>query len=439
MRLAQAVVFTVVVVLAAAVASASSAITSFNNYSLVLLKDYDDAKCLDGSPGAFYFRPSPVPDTRKFIIFFQGGGWCYTPEDCLKRSKTRLGSSKSYEPTLGADGLSGGVLSPNCTENPDFCDFNVMHFMYCDGSSYSGARQSTLTVGNTSLWFRGAMIRKAMLDYSAKHLNLTAATDVLLSGGSAGGLATFLHMDSIGDYLRSAAPGLTRYGALPLSGFFLAHANTEYQPGYVEHIRGIFDMSEAELGGGLDSRCLARYGGNESWRCMFAEFNFAISTTPTMVLNSKVDAWQIPCILTVTDPGVCFGTRGYEECRKDRNAFPNKCLDEITQRPVLSYAQDFDNRRSEVAGFWAPQSGFFIDSCFLHVEAQDTALWLNIEVGGMSMMTATSVWWALLANNSTVTSGITAGTTPPRISDCNWHAEAPFECNPTCPARRRSP
>jgi hypothetical protein len=38
----------------------------------------------------------------------QGGGWCTSPEDCLRRSMTPLGSSKSY--TTDMDGILGGTI-----------------------------------------------------------------------------------------------------------------------------------------------------------------------------------------------------------------------------------------------------------------------------------------------------------------------------------------
>ena len=54
------------------------------------------AACLDGSPPAYYVREASSPeDRKKFVIYFQGGGWCYTLEECMERSKTPIGSSKT--------------------------------------------------------------------------------------------------------------------------------------------------------------------------------------------------------------------------------------------------------------------------------------------------------------------------------------------------------
>ena len=56
------------------------------------------ARCLDGSPGAFYLRRG---NPRKWLIYLEGGGWCYDEDDCFERSSTKLGSSKDWQPVAG--------------------------------------------------------------------------------------------------------------------------------------------------------------------------------------------------------------------------------------------------------------------------------------------------------------------------------------------------
>ena len=50
---------------------------------------------MDGSPGSFYFHEATgdVENDTKWLIFIEGGGWCYDDLDCVQRSKTMLGSS----------------------------------------------------------------------------------------------------------------------------------------------------------------------------------------------------------------------------------------------------------------------------------------------------------------------------------------------------------
>ena len=59
-----------------------------------------NAVCLDGSPGAFYFRPGSGSGANKWYIHHQGGGWCESLDDCRGRSFSNLGSSKKYGKTM---------------------------------------------------------------------------------------------------------------------------------------------------------------------------------------------------------------------------------------------------------------------------------------------------------------------------------------------------
>ena len=49
----------------------------------------------------------------------------------------------------------GGIMSADCTANPDYCNFNRVHMAYCDGNSFSGNRDEAVTVKGDKLYFRG--------------------------------------------------------------------------------------------------------------------------------------------------------------------------------------------------------------------------------------------------------------------------------------------
>ena len=52
-----------------------------------------DAKCIDGSPAAFYLRPGAGGGASKWVVFHEGGLWCISLSDCRARANTTLGSS----------------------------------------------------------------------------------------------------------------------------------------------------------------------------------------------------------------------------------------------------------------------------------------------------------------------------------------------------------
>ena len=82
-----------------------------------------------------------------------------------------------------------GILSKNCTENPDFCNYNHVFIGYCDGSSFSGRRDGA----HDGLMYRGRPNLDAVLD-SLISKGLGNAKNVVFTGGSAGGLTTYLQV-----------------------------------------------------------------------------------------------------------------------------------------------------------------------------------------------------------------------------------------------------
>ena len=168
----------------------------------------DGAVCLDGTDAGFYFVSAADPSkSTSWQLYFEGGGWCYDEEDCYDRSFTGLGSSTSWPSNMTA----GGIMSGNCTINPDFCNFNRVVMKYCDGDSFASERSDAVAVNGKPLYFRGQRILKAVLSTLHAKYNLGEATEVLLTGCSAGGLAAFLHADAVHAAVKSIAPHLHRF------------------------------------------------------------------------------------------------------------------------------------------------------------------------------------------------------------------------------------
>ncbi len=139
------------------------ALASAGNNTLVRyeLSASTGARCLDGSPAVYYFAPGEAASATKWIVSFEGGGWCYNEVDCYYRSLGRRGSSTSYPPT---DEPLAAVLSGSCDVNREFCDYNRIWVPSCDGNSFSGNREDPVIVRGTPLYFRGHRILRAVLD-----------------------------------------------------------------------------------------------------------------------------------------------------------------------------------------------------------------------------------------------------------------------------------
>ena len=226
--------------------------------------------CLDGSPYGFY--PVNVGQTAstKWTLSIEGGGWCYDEDACLARSKMALGTSTVWEKTAGCgcmnikDDVLPGDVSPMDTE----C--NCVYMPYGDGASFSGYRAKPWPVPNTNetLTFRGIKNFDATVEWALDH-GMRSASEIVLTGGSAGGLSTFLHMDRLRAVMARVNPRTVVRGA-PVVGFFLDHGNFAPESGlvpntpnwevhanYTAKMKWIYAMQNLTFGadGGLMAAC----------------------------------------------------------------------------------------------------------------------------------------------------------------------------------------
>ena len=155
-----------------------------------------------------------------------------------------------------------------------------------------------MAANGAKVWYRGRRNLDAMLGYLRDEHSLGAATEVLLGGGSAGGLSAYIHAD----YIRSGfGPGV-KFKAAPVSGFFLDHGTASGAELYPAQMRGVYAMMNSS--GGVNRRCRAAMAPDD-WRCIFAQNAYAHTATAIFPLNSAVDAYQMGAILQV--PGSCAG------------------------------------------------------------------------------------------------------------------------------------
>ena len=164
------------------------------------------AKCLDGSPPLYFLKRGFGDGANKWYVHHEGGGWCIGEEGCGLRGKgagesqvlveggpkvyTLLGSTEMLVDSMILDQAGGGAgyFSSDPEVNPSMYNWNHVLMKYCDGASFSGNRDKPLTTKNgTTIWFRGKAVLEAIQDdLLAKH-GLATATDLVVSGCSAGG------------------------------------------------------------------------------------------------------------------------------------------------------------------------------------------------------------------------------------------------------------
>ncbi|KAF6137766.1 hypothetical protein GIB67_040474 [Kingdonia uniflora] len=291
--------------------SSSSRIKESESNSLIRINDDDDdlvdltllknaqqkgAVCLDGSSPGYHFQRGFDSGSHNWLLHIEGGGWCNTIESCSARKLTALGSSNYMDRQVRFT----GILSRKASENPDFFNWNKVKIRYCDGASLAGNPANELKVASTDspkLFFRGQLIWEAIMDEFVA-LGLANAKQALLSGCSAGGLATLIHCDSFKEIL----PKESKVKCLSDAGFFLDEkdisGNNTMRSFYrdVVYLQVSFRLSSLMVLSKVCARIVS-LGWNRLRQCVFPHEIIKNIKTPVFFVNSAYDFWQIQNVL----------------------------------------------------------------------------------------------------------------------------------------------
>ncbi|KAM7276355.1 hypothetical protein ACFE04_018221 [Oxalis oulophora] len=322
--------------------------------TLIQGADSTGAVCLDGTLPGYHFHPGFGSGANSWLLHLEGGGWCHNVRDCVFRKTTRRGSSLYMEKML----VFSGILSDKPQENPDFYNWNRVKLRYCDGASFAGEGQNEAG----QLIFRGQRIWAAgiqeLMDKGMKN-----ADQALLSGCSAGGLASILHCDQFGAFF----PSTTRVKCLSDAGFFLdatdvagGHTLREFYEGVVT-LQGVQKNLPTTCTSEMDPTSVI----SSFSECFFPQNLVANIKTPMFLLNAAYDVWQIHQSLMASsaDP------KGFWRACRD-----NKQNCNSTQ---IQYLQDFRNQMLDALEKFSMsnKNGLFINSCFAHCQSERQDTW----------------------------------------------------------------
>ena len=324
-----------------------------------------DAVCIDGSPATYYI--SQGTNKNAFLFHLQGGGWCQTLGECAERAKGALGSSRGYAPQIdlrmidrpptAATGHDQFDRDPAI--NPLFHDWTYIYMPYCDGQSFAGNNVSS----NPTLYFRGQSIRLAAVENLKATARLGAATDVVITGCSAGGTAAYLHTDWFAAQLPDA-----KTSGMPDSGWFLnGNYARDGKADYGSRMQNLFTM--ANVSASLPPACVAKLG----YRCLFANYLMPFVRTPTFAVNSRFDASMAPGMYE-------GGSEAYtcEEYMKDIN----KC----NASKMNAFGGLIENQMQSLL---KPPHGAFLHSCYRHCGGTTDQL----SIGSLTALQAFKVWY----------------------------------------------
>ncbi|XP_021898967.1 pectin acetylesterase 12-like isoform X1 [Carica papaya] len=304
------------------------------------------AVCLDGTLPGYHLHRGHGSGANSWLVHLEGGGWCNSIRTCVYRKKTRRGSSTYMEKQLAFT----GILSDKAEENPDFFNWNRVKLRYCDGASFTGDSENKAA----QLQFRGQRIWLAAIeDLMAKGMRY--AKQALLSGCSAGGLASIVHCDEFRDMF----PRTTKVKCLSDAGLFLDTIDVSGGHTIRNLYNGVVSLQGAKKS--LPSFCTRHL---DPASCFFPQNLIGQMKTPLFILNAAYDSWQIQSSLA---PPSADPSGYWHDCRLNHA----KCT-----AAQINFLQGFRNQMlNAIKGFsMSRQNGLFINSCFAHcqTERQDT-------------------------------------------------------------------
>lgn len=306
----------------------------------------------------------------------------------------------------------------------------------CSGASFTGFRRDgrdasgwpvpghTQPVPNgTMLWFRGAANVADTIAALKRDHGMAAVDELIVTGSSAGGLATILNVDRIAELT-----GAARVVGLSDAGFFKYEANHTVS-GYSGSANFSADMQYlygmVNASGALSPLCTAAQlttapnpGGDEhppagEWNCIVAATAIEFVQAPVFVLQSKFDHFQLGAIAVVP----CMVTQSYVPPWNNAS----KCSP-ADVAAIKAYGADLLAELDKVVAEATANSsrrGVYLSACIIH--GQSGLAWESTLVDGATPQQAWRSWYP--------NAGESASTAAPARGSGVWVEHCDLPCN----------
>jgi len=349
-----------------------------------------NARCLDGSPPLYYHSPATSEAAKdKWEIHMEGGAWCSDALSCTNWWGFR---STDVDPDVEPADWQAvtGYLNRSLETNP-MRDWNYVFIRYCDGFSFVGGLDqpevvqvtnvTTKKVTNVTVWLRGRAILDAVIDdlLSDSGPGMHSATDVVIGGCSAGGMAVYLNCDHWATRIAATNTG-THVVCLADAGWFPLIDSTFSNTWF----NGVFHNSyiSRNASASMHPKCLADTNSSTQWQCAMPQVAARYVETPLFAYQARYDAYQIPNMLQD-----CFGNStdkfGGRNCSSSMfTAWGSMVADHMTAWLATPHAK-------------ATGHAAFISSCYFHCGSHPT--W-GVVLDGRSGMTGAEAFGQWMAD-----------------------------------------
>jgi len=331
--------------------------------NLVFLANNPLYYCNDGSTGAYYWRPatSGANLNGRYLIFLQGGAWCWDQPSCQSRwaSSPSLMSSNYWGSSMSR---TDGVFASN-----DWSNANIAYIPYCSSDGWIGNRSKSSSTYNW--YFNGKNIVQGVIDDLLNKGGLKNATEIFFTGCSAGGRGVFNLLDWATEYMRAR---INNGNAIRIKGLFDSAWWLEDFPPYpgqnpttlVQQAQGIYSLANNQP----QQDCYNLFGENYKWQCAFGVNVWPLVKTDHSYNLFLTDQWQLDTI-------------------------SNNAISSNPTASQLPYIIQFLNTtRFTLFPGRNMNHNIFAPSCFSHCSTESSN-WFNIKISGINLDNAISGWF----------------------------------------------
>ncbi|MDI1450731.1 pectin acetylesterase-family hydrolase [Polyangium sp. 6x1] len=176
-----------------------------------------EAKCRSGSSTGFGVRINP--ESTKLVIFFEGGGACFNGTTCnLNPSSYGQNNFDNWKNGGGTNGIFSTSNAANSVK-----DWSFVYVPYCTGDVHAGNAPDSDVPGNLSPKSQ-QFVGYANIGHYLKRIIPTFknATEVLLTGVSAGGFGAFYNYDRVAQAFCPTPVALIDDSGPPMSDTYMS-------------------------------------------------------------------------------------------------------------------------------------------------------------------------------------------------------------------------
>uniref|UniRef100_T1K8V6 Notum n=1 Tax=Tetranychus urticae TaxID=32264 RepID=T1K8V6_TETUR len=304
--------------------------------------------CNDGTKAGYYYRSS-IGYSRRWIVFLEGGWYCFSPSTCHQRwlGMRNLMTSAHWPQSRSV----GGILSPNPQENPYFWNANHVFIPYCSSDSWSGDSPAATSA---DLSFLGSRIITEVINELLLSKGLSDGKSLLLAGSSAGAGGVLVNLDRVADFISSTG------SKIEVRGLMDSGCAINCSP--IDSIKQGMKL----WNGKVPESCRLKYP-KEPWRCYFGYRLYPTLKTPLFVFQWIFDEAQM--IADNVGAPVTKAQWNY----------------------IYQMGQELRNTLSNVSAYFAP-------SCISHIVLTKPN-WNSIKINGTSLPQAIRCWELHSASN----------------------------------------